>query len=223
GLGSLVDALAARVARVRGEAEAIEPAPGGLRVRVSGEWMEARHVILACEAWHAAALVDGRLAELLAATPYHSSIVIALGYDLSRPPEGFGFLVPRRERRRVLAATYVGTKFSHRVPEGRFLLRVFLGGPGCDAALAEPDETLLPAVLAEIAEMTGITAPPRFSRIYRLPRSMAQYTVGHAGRVAEIESLLPPGLHLAGNAVRGIGIPDCIREAKRAVERIVRS
>jgi oxygen-dependent protoporphyrinogen oxidase len=53
---------------------------------------------------------------------------------------------------------------------------------------------------------------------------MAQYTVGHPQRLAEIQARTPAdgGLHLAGNAYEGIGIPDCIRMGRRAAERILR-
>jgi oxygen-dependent protoporphyrinogen oxidase len=68
-----------------------------------------------------------------------------------------------------------------------------------------------------------VTAPPRFTRIARWPRSMAQYTVGHPTREAELEGRLTqiPGLHVAGNAYQGIGIPDCIRMGKAAAEKIL--
>ena len=97
------------------------------------------------------------------------------------------------------------------------LLRCFLG-----EALEERDEQIVAAVLIELREMMGIRGRPRFTRIFRWPRSMAQYTVGHGQRVAGIEGRVAaiPGLHLVGNGYRGIGIPDCVRMAKQAAERI---
>jgi oxygen-dependent protoporphyrinogen oxidase len=78
-------------------------------------------------------------------------------------------------------------------------------------------------VTSELQEIAGFRAHPRFTRIFRWPASMAQYTVGHPERVAEIETRTAaiPALHLAGNAYRGIGIPDCIRMGKLAAERIL--
>jgi oxygen-dependent protoporphyrinogen oxidase len=174
--------------------------------------------------------VDARLAELLGTVAYSSSMTVALGFDaadFARPrgarPHGFGFLVPKKERRRLVACTWVGTKFPNRVPEGKVVARCFLGGVGDAGVLYEPDESIVAAVTAELLEIVGITARPRFSRVFRWPRSMAQYTVGHPQRLAEIERrvLEIPGLHLAGNAYRGIGIPDCIRMGKQAAERIL--
>jgi oxygen-dependent protoporphyrinogen oxidase len=93
------------------------------------------------------------------------------------------------------------------------------------AVLAEPDEEIVAAVLAELREIAGVTAKPRFWRIARWPRSMAQYAVGHPQRLAEIEARTAaiPGLYLAGNAYSGIGVPDCIRMGRAAAEKILTS
>jgi protoporphyrinogen/coproporphyrinogen III oxidase len=230
GLGELVDALSAaiasRVRLVHGRAEALEPAGAGFRIKLDGDWLQADRVVLACEAHRAAELLpDARAAELLAAVPYGSSMTVAFGFrhhDFPRPLEGFGFLVPKRERRRLVACTWVGTKFPHRVPAGQVLLRCFLGGMDDPDVLAGSDDTIAAAVLEELHGMVGFAARPSFSRIFRWPRSMAQYAVGHQQRLAEVSARLAalPGLELAGNAYQGIGIPDCIRTGKQAAERI---
>jgi len=237
GLGQMVDRAAAAIQGktevLAGRAETVERAAAGFRIKVNGAWMEADHVVMACEAHNASALlgvVDARLAELLGTVPYSSSMTVALGFDAADfartgggRPNGFGFLVPKKERRRLVACTWVGTKFPNRVPEGKVVARCFLGGVGDAGVLAEPDEAIVSAVAAELREIAGIAAPPRFSRIFRWPRSMAQYTVGHPQRLAEIERrvLQIPGLYLAGNAYQGIGIPDCIRMGKQAAENIL--
>jgi oxygen-dependent protoporphyrinogen oxidase len=221
GLGTLVDALAAKAAVIHGEAEALERVAGGYRLRVAGDWIAAASVVLACESHAAARLaraVDPVLAESLAGIPYNSSTVIAMAFDpasFSKPLAGFGFLVPRRERRRLVACTFMGTKFPFRVPPGRVLLRCFVSGAGAD-------NSLLPAILEELREMIGLRGDPLFSRIYRWPLSMAQYTVGHQARVSEIEVRLRlnQGLHLVGNAYHGIGIPDCVRMGREVAQCI---
>jgi oxygen-dependent protoporphyrinogen oxidase len=196
---------------------------------MDGDWLEADRVVVACEAHSGSALlgtVDARASELLGMVPYSSSMTVALGFDaadLAKPPEGFGFLVPKKERRRLVACTWVGTKFSYRVPEGKIVARCFLGGMENAGVLAERDEVIIAAVAAELQEIAGIGARPRFTRIARWPRSMAQYSVGHGQRVEELEARVAgiPGLYLAGNAYSGIGIPDCIRMGKLAAQRIL--
>jgi len=233
GLGQLVDALVAQTRPspvvLHAAAQAVEwvPEAGVWCVRAGGEWLEADRLVLACQAYQAAALLgatDGELAALLGSIPYSNSITISLVYDkagFGHPLNGFGFLVPKSERQLLVACTWVGTKFSHRVPEDKAVLRCFVGGedPG---VLALSDRELVTEVRAELAAIMAVSETPVFTHVARWPRSMAQYTVGHADRLARIESRLErlPGLHLAGNAYRGIGIPDCIRMGKQAADAI---
>ena len=109
--------------------------------------------------------------------------------------------------------------------EGQVLLRCFLGGTDDPGVLDESDESVTAQVLEELHRIVGFTAQAEFVRIFRWPRAMAQYNVGHQERMAEVQDLLAaiPGLYLAGNAYEGIGIPDCIRTAKQAVESIRRN
>jgi len=81
---------------------------------------------------------------------------------------------------------------------------------------------LIQAIADELAEIAGFSARPKFSRVFRWPRAMAQYPVGHRERVEELRGRVAgiPGLHVAGNAYDGIGIPDCIRLGKVAAEKI---
>jgi oxygen-dependent protoporphyrinogen oxidase len=230
GLSQMTDALTAAIQKQvvvhQARAQAVERAPSGFRVRVADEWLEAEHLVIATEAYSGSALlrnVDGRLAELLGSVPYSSSMTVALGFDakdFAQAPEGHGFLVPKKERQRLMACTWVGMKFPYRVPEGKIVARCFLGGMEDAEVLAESDEAVSAIVTRELEEIAGVRAHPKFVRIARWPRSMAQYTVGHPQRLAEMEARAAaiPGLHLAGNAYEGIGIPDCIRMGKRAAE-----
>jgi oxygen-dependent protoporphyrinogen oxidase len=151
-------------------------------------------------------------------------MTVSLGFDervRAALPAGFGFLVPRKERRRLLACTFVHAKFNHRVPEGKAMLRCFLGGARDRNVLDLGDEEVVDLVRRELKEILNFTDDPLFFRVHRWPASMAQYPVGHGGRVSAIEERLQdlPGLYLAGNAYSGIGISDCIRTGKGAAEK----
>ncbi|MBZ5630604.1 MAG: protoporphyrinogen oxidase [Acidobacteriia bacterium] len=206
--------------------------------RSRGKWMVAPEqgspeefdaVIMALPANAAGRLlqkISEPLSEELQRIPYSSSIVVVCGYDkrdLASVPPGFGFLVPRSERRRILACTFVHVKFPHRAPPDRGLVRCFIGGWGNEAALSLPDGEILAAVRKDLREIVGITAIPRFARLYRWRNAMAQYVRGHLARVRRIEELraIIPGLQLAGNAYRGIGVPDCIASGQAAAKALL--
>jgi oxygen-dependent protoporphyrinogen oxidase len=186
-------------------------------------------VIIATPAVAAAALLqiaNAAVASELQAIPYSSSVIVALGYDKrvrSSLPPGFGFLVPRSEGKRMLAATFVHNKFSHRAPEDRALIRCFLGGSRDEAILELTDDEILGRVRQELRQILGITAEPLFTRVYKWKAAMAQYAVGHLERLERIEHLRRklPGLALAGNAYRGIGVPDCIRSGQEAAGQVL--
>jgi oxygen-dependent protoporphyrinogen oxidase len=159
--------------------------------------------------------VDDLLAELLSTIPYTGSSIWTFGYrreDIRHPLDAFGFLVPKAERGAVMACTWLGTKWPGRVPEDKAVFRCFS---------TDPDVTR-EASQAELHRLMGITAQPIFAVNHRWPDSMPQYTVGHSFRVADIEARAGeiPGLHIIGNAYNGIGIPDCIRNARQVAEAI---
>ncbi len=189
---------------------------------LASESIAANHVVFACPAYVAARLVEEfaiPLAADLHAIPYSSAILVTLVYDrakLARPLDGFGFLIPKPERRSVAAATWISTKFPSRTPAHLAAIRAFIVGDEATALRNAPDSEILDLVKMELQRWMGIGTAQRFHTLYRWPHSMPQYVVGHQQRLRRItERLLEtPGLFLAGNAYDGVGIPDCIRGAK---------
>lgn len=233
GLAEIVEALTKAMPRVEmrlGTAVAqIRPAGAGYDVILaSGDQLQADALILATPAYATAELVkafEPEMAAPLRAIPYASTVTISVAYSLSqvpRPLDGYGYVIPRAEGRSILACTWTSTKFPHRAPEGFALIRAFIGRAGQDDVLEQSDAALLELVRQELHAVLAITAQPLFYRIYRWPQAMPQYTVGHLERLARIEARLAvrPGLHLAGNAYRGIGIPDCIASGETAAEQV---
>ena len=230
GMQQMVDALVAAVdadaLRVGTTVQAVAPEAGGWVVSAGLQSDEFDAVILALPTKSAANLLlrcASELAAELNAIEYSSSVTVALGYDKqvrdSLPP-GFGFLVPRSEGKRMLAATFVHNKFPHRAPDDRAILRCFLGGSRGAEMLAHSEEEILRIVREELDQILHLKAEPLFTRVFKWKGAMAQYGVGHLERIARMEALRQklPGLALAGNGYRGIGVPDCVRSGTDAVD-----
>jgi oxygen-dependent protoporphyrinogen oxidase len=194
-----------------------------------GRRLAASAVVLAVPSFAAADLVaetDAALAARLRELRYVSMATLSLGYrrDAVRHPlDGFGFFVPRRDLRHVLACSWTSSKFDHRAPEGTVLLRVFLGGALQEDLLALDDESLVACVEEDLQAILGFRATPVVRWLSRWPDGYPQYHVGHRGRVERIEAALPSGLVLAGSAYHGVGLPDCIRSGSEAASRVLAS
>ncbi len=166
--------------------------------------------------------VNSRMAELLTLET-SSAVLAALAFNEHfELPRGFGFLVPDGEASGLLAGTFVDQKFADRVPTGCRLLRGFFGGELGVQLAAKSDEVIAARTLTELRALLGPLPDPIFSVVRRWPRSLPQYEVGHTERMAELENLVKQqaGLWLLGNAYRGVGLPDLVRDARAAAREI---
>ena len=232
GMQQMVDALLAQLPpdalHANVPVQAIQPQDDGWTVSAGLDSDQFDAVILAVPAGQAARvlqLASHELAAELSAITYSSSVTLTLGYDkkvrASLPP-GFGFLVPRSEGTRMLAATFVHNKFPHRAPPDRAIIRCFLGGSRDEAVLDLSGEEIVSIARSELRKILGLTAEPLFARVYKWRGAMAQYSVGHLERLQRIEAVRQtlPGLALAGNAYSGIGVPDCVRSGTEAANAL---
>ncbi len=232
GMQALTDALyraaSGAITRATGEVTGITRHNGGWQVHIGKTKRETKFLIVAVPAHKAARLFANSLTELsreLAAIPYSSAITVVLGYaqsSITHPLDGFGFLVPRSERRRVAACTWINTKFPQRIAADHVALRAFVVDQDAEDLMAANDTEVIQAVQEEFRRLMGVDAGPVFSTVQRSPLSMPQYVVGHSARWQRISELLKSerGLYLVGNAYEGVGIPDCIRLAKKAAAEI---
>jgi oxygen-dependent protoporphyrinogen oxidase len=167
--------------------------------------------------------VDDELAGLLTGIPYASTALVNLVFNEADVPDldGYGYVIPRVEGREALACTWSSRKWQDRAPDGKVLIRVYIGRFGEPDVTMYDDGRLLTIAQNEIRETLNITTDSLFHRIFRYPKSMPQYNLGHPGRLAAIEALMAahPGLFLAGAAFNGVGIPDCIASGEEAAEK----
>jgi oxygen-dependent protoporphyrinogen oxidase len=185
-------------------------------------------LIMAVPAWQAASLLADCVPDLAATLreiPYGSVATINLGYrkeQIAKLPDASGFVVPRAESDSIIACTFAHQKYPDRVPDNLVLLRAFAGGSGREAVLDDDDQALTRRVTAELSAWLDIKGEPAFIQLNRYNKCMAQYTLGHKERLAQIRSIekTHADLALIGNAYEGIGIPDVIQQANDAVERL---
>ncbi len=235
GLGEIVENLITRLnllgveMRLRSAIARIEKLADRYRlIEYTGQVLEAEAVILALPAFVAADLLEAihpGLADELRTIEYVTTATVSLAFhenDLGRPLDGYGYVIPRREGRTALACTWTSTKFPHRAPQGKALVRVFIGRAGQEEAITWDESSLLAIARAEVRETLGITADPILDRVFIWEKAMPQYAVGHLQRLDRITTALRalPGLALAGNAYQGIGIPDCVHSGEQAVWRV---
>ena len=145
--------------------------------------------------------------------------------DVAHPLNGMGFVVPAVEQRNLIACTFSSVKFAGRAPAGKVLLRAFVGGALQQEQALWPDAKLQDAVLRDLWQLLGLTGTPALCHVSRHSSAMPQYHVGHLARVERLEAAVRrwPGLALAGNAYRGVGVPDCIRNGDEAARGLLQA
>lgn len=237
GLKELVDALVGRLGQrttllAGRRVVQVDHCPDGVpayEVKLDdGTVSQADAVVLATPAFISANLVESFNPELgagLRQIRYVSTATISLGYrraDFNHPLDGFGFVIPGTESRKIAACTWISTKFDHRAPDDGVLLRTFVGGTHGDHLVDLDDDTMVRMVKDELADIMGVTAEPALVEIFRWHKGNPQYDVGHLERVAALEAMCAPGLLLAGSAYRGVGLPDCIRNGEETAEQLMK-
>ncbi len=193
----------------------------------SGESLSARAVIVTAPAYVAGDLLhdqDGGISRMCHEVRYASTATIALAFPRSavkHPLNGSGFVVPRVERTGILAASWLSSKWPHRAPDDRVLMRAFFGGARDEHALDQSDAQLEDVALAALRPLLGISGEPILSRVYRFNQASPQHEVGHLARIESLDRRIEqtPGLFMTGSGLRGVGIPDCVADARATAKK----
>lgn len=237
GLGDLVTTVAHRLRDAEvitgvGVREVVRREDGRFAVVTdAGETREADRVVFTCAGYAVARMIRGlspEAADVLDELRYASTATVFLAYrreHVDHPLDATGFIVPRVLARPMLASTFVSSKWEHRAPAGRALVRVFLGGAWGEGSLARSDAELAMLAHAELGAFIPLKGPPLMSRVFRFERANPQPSLGHLGRMRRLRNALAPfpGLYVAGSGYDGVGIPDCVRQAENVAGEIVRS
>ncbi len=234
GIATLPEALAAaldadpraelRTACPVARVDAVDP---GYLLQAGDETHGPFDTVIAAAPAHATARqllhLDPDLAAELDGIPYVPMAVIALGFDradVSHDLDGFGLLVPSRERRRLLGALWTSSVFSGRAPRDRVLIRAMVGGPRDRGVLDADDAELRDVALSELRGLLGLRGAPELCEVFCHERAIAQYVPGHLARLRRIETRLAarPGLLLTGSSYRGISVNACVKDAERVAD-----
>ncbi|MCG8608132.1 protoporphyrinogen oxidase [bacterium] len=169
--------------------------------------------------------LSSALANELRDIVYPPVALVFLGFKTSvacRSLDGFGFLVPQVEDRKILGAIWSSTIFPNRAPEGGIALTTFVGGMR-QPELAEQDEEQLSAMVQdELSELLDLQGTPDIVAVKKWHRAIPQYELGHQKRldaVHEFESQ-HPGIFISGNFRGGISVGDCIIQSEGVAEKV---
>jgi oxygen-dependent protoporphyrinogen oxidase len=143
--------------------------------------------------------------------------------QVRRPLDRTGFLVPPVDGRFLVGCSWLTSKWSHLAHDTRVVIRAMVGRDGDRRWLAMSDDEMVSAIHTELVSAIGVTGAPTEVHVQRWPAAMPQYTVGHADRLATIDSALTaiPGIHLTGAAYRGVGLAGCISQAARTATAVL--
>jgi oxygen-dependent protoporphyrinogen oxidase len=235
GLQELIDALVGAVGerlRLSCPVSAVsDMGQRGVRVHLSeGAPLEFDAMVMAAPAWAAARMVrtmDPEMAQAMEAIPPAPLAVVHMGYQeaaLGDQPQGFGYLVPRGQGARILGSLWSSCIFKERAPKGRRLITSMIGGAHDPRAADLNDRKLIDIVRKDLQTTMGIITAPYFVKIFRHPRGIPQYTLGHLDRVARIEDRVSahPGFWVSGNSYHGISVNACVEEAPRVADQVIR-
>ena len=193
------------------------------------ETIQADGVVIATSAKVAGNIlnpIDSTLADRLKQIKAASSAIVILAVDASqieRQFDGYGIIVPAILNRKVIATSFSSNKFAGRAPDGKILIRTFIGGALQSELVELSDEELVAIATDELKKTVGFEGEPEFSSVHRWRNCMPQYHLGHLELLEEIDALIGKqfGIEIAGNSYRGVGVPACIQSGYEAIKRLV--
>ncbi|MBI4682108.1 MAG: protoporphyrinogen oxidase [Nitrospirae bacterium] len=232
GAQTITDTLASRLGKhlkIGVSVHGISKNNGSYLLYTSQETFKADIVVIASPAYASSEILkdfDDELSKALLDIPYPHVSVVCFGYKKEHVKHllnGFGFLIPHIENRNILGTLWDSSIFPNRASEGHVLLRTMIGGAQSPEVETYDDNELMNTVFDELKPILGLKSDPELVRVYRWDKAIPQYFLGHSKILQTIDERLSnyPGLYLAGNAYRGIGINDCIENSYRLVDEIL--
>lgn len=141
-----------------------------------------------------------------------------VGFNL----DGFGFLIPSSERRKILGTLWNSAVFENRAPGGYHLLTTFVGGARNAEIFEQTDAELFETVFGELKSILNLRAKPDFMHVKRWRRAIPQYNVGYEKIEKSIEDFAEnnKGFYFCSNFYKGISVGDSVKNAYRTADEI---
>jgi oxygen-dependent protoporphyrinogen oxidase len=190
--------------------------------------MQASAIVLATPAYVSAQLIapiSEQLGHTLSGIAYAPVAVVASGYyrqQAGEPMEGFGFLVPAKEKRQSLGTVWNSSLFPGRAPEGAVTVTSFTGGATNPEIVSEPEDQIAKIIQSENEHILKIVGSPSISAVWKYPRALPQYNLGHGHIVETIRDAERqlPGIFFAGNYLEGPAIGKCLENGLQTAEAV---
>ena len=212
--------------------EIIKTEKGKWQIKTSDDDINAQSfdaVVIAAPSFAAAKLVENlnnELAEVLNEI-YHPPLAVVVSafrkQDINFDLDGFGFLVPRVENRKILGSLWSSVIFQRRAPEDFYLMTTFIGGARDAELFDESDESLFRLAFDELNDLLGLKNKPVFQKIRRWARAIPQYNLGYEKTVGAIENFKREntGIFFCSNFYRGVSVGDCIKSSSAASDEVL--
>lgn len=144
--------------------------------------------------------------------------------DIENTYDGTGFVIARTSNTDITACTWTSKKWPFTTPEGKVLIRAYVGKPGDTVVDDHTDEEIVSIVRRDLKQMMTFKGDPEFTIVNRLPKSMPQYHVGHIKQIRKIQEHIKrtyPRLKITGAPFEAVGLPDCIQQGHNAVDEML--
>ncbi|UCC81123.1 MAG: protoporphyrinogen oxidase [Candidatus Zixiibacteriota bacterium] len=230
GMGELTETLAEKLKtdlRLSSPVKSVVKEDGKFTVITENDKIKADYLVLACPSYETSRMIrdiDKKVAGYLDEIEFAPVDVVCHGFkseNVGRSVDGFGVLVPRSEGIRSLGTLWSDSIFPGQAPDGYHLFRTILGG-ACDPEIVNlEDDALNDVAKKDLARLIDITNEPYLTKVFRHPKGIAQYTIGHLNKVAATERMerVLPGLCFTGVSYRGVSVNGCIKDAFRVADK----
>lgn len=198
------------------------------RLKGSFKTVECDAVLSTVPAYAAADLFlkyDSGIKDHLDAIYYPPVLVYYLVYkreNIGQVLDGFGFLIPSKEKKSFLGAIWSSVIFPGRSDDDKAVFTLFIGGSRNPEFVDEQREVLLERVRKEFEELMKINGNPVYSSERYWDKAIPQYKLGYIEHENYFDTFEKknPGLFLSGNYRGGISVGDCIKNAELVAKKI---